>query len=239
LKTGFRGIEWLSARISSRKMLADLIEKVGLETFEKLAVNILEYRRTGRLLLDLSLTRSLLGAESEIFQELSNKYKIDKADVRNSVNALSYLLREVITTKRERLIESFSRDEKILDKAIALVEVGERLIYKYPEIRERFYLTTFSKTSYLGDIDWEIVIKVVEPPIYEFEEKDRFPACILRFLLEKPSTIMRPLFPEEPVKEFVFEASLNDINRLIGIFSEIKNKLMEINKDLVEGRAGE
>lgn len=224
----------MSERVSSKKMLSDLIEKLGLETFEKLAMDLLEYRRSNRILLDISLARSFVGGETKIFEELSNKYKIDKADVRNTINALSYLLRTIIITKREEAIEKFGEDGKLSNKAVALVELGERLICKYPEIRERFYLTTFSKTSYIGDIDWEIVIKAIEPPVYEFEKRDRFPACILRFILEKPQSLTRPFFSEERLRELVFEASLSDIEKLITMFTEIRNKIMEVNKELME-----
>jgi hypothetical protein len=222
----------LSERVSSRKLLADLIEKLGIETFEKLAIDLLEYGRSGRILLDISLTRSLVGGEAKIFDELSDKYKIDKVHVRNALNSLSYLLRTVIANKREVAMEKFSIDEKLSSKASALVEMGERLINRYPELRERFYLTTFSKTSYIGDVDWEIVIKVVEPQIYEFEKKDRFPVCILRFILEKSPLITRPFFPRQ--KELVFEASLSDVEKLVTIFSEIRDKMIKVNKDLME-----
>lgn len=226
----------MGERVSSKKMLSNLIDKLGLETFEKLAVDILEYSRSGRILLDVSLTRSLVGGETKLFEELSNKYKINVTYVRNAISALPYLLRTVITAKREDAIKRFAEDEKLSDKAPVLVEIGERLIRKYPEIRERFYITTFSKTNYIGEIDWEIVIKAIEPPIYEFEKKDRFPACILRFILEKPQPPTRPFFREERQREIVFEMSLSEIEKVIAIFTEIRSKMIEVCKELTEVR---
>jgi len=228
----------LSKRASPKKILSDVIEKIELEIFENLAIDILEYRKSGEVLIDLSLLRSLLGAEDTILQNLSKKYQIEKNDIRDMLDALSYLLKERLVTEQKKLIEKFGQDEKLANKATRLVEIADKLLQKYPDIRERFYLTTFSKTNYIGGIDWEIVIKVVEPPIYGFEKRDRFPVCVLRFLLERSSSLIYPLPPlEERIKEFIFEASLSDINKLIETLSTIKEKMVEVNRELV--REGE
>lgn len=228
----------MSKRASPKKILSDVIGKIELEIFENLAIDILEYRKSGEVLIDLSLLRSLLGAEDTILQNLSKKYQIEKNDIRDMLDALSYLLKERLVTEQKKLIEKFGQDEKLANKATRLVEIADKLLQKYPDIRERFYLTTFSKTNYIGGIDWEIVIKVVEPPIYGFEKRDRFPVCVLRFLLERSSSLIYPLPPlEERIKEFIFEASLSDINKLIETLSTIKEKMVEVNRELV--REGE
>jgi hypothetical protein len=223
-------------RTSAKETLAKILGIISLSDFENLAIDVLENRKSGKVYFDLSVLRTSLGLEDGTAKTLSEKFHIDKTDVRNALMALVYLFRGILTGGPETLERELERIEKIGDKSKGLVEIGEKLLQRFPDIRERFYVSTFCKTNYLGDIDWEIVLKVVEHPIYGFEKRERFSVCVLRFLLERPISAVRPFVGREPGAIPVFEASLSDIEKIIATFSEIRDKMKETTKEFVMER---
>lgn len=219
-------------RLSPKESLPYIVAKIGLSNFESLATDLLESRKDGKAVFEVSISRSISGIEDDTITNLSQKYNVAKEEVNNALSALHYLFKQLLTNKRDSLIEKLKQVENIGDKANSIVEIGERLDKKFPDIRERFYVTTFCKTTYYGDIDWEIVYKVIEHPTYHFEKKERFPVCVIRLILEKPMSVVRPLYPQIRKNEFVFEVSPSDIDHIIATLSSIKEKMEEAKREI-------
>ena len=219
-------------KIIKEKALETVLEKISLSEFEGLAVDLLEERRFEKTVFDFSLMRSFTGYEDVVGKELAKKHNIEEASLGMMLNGLVYLLRGLFTKKRSELLKEFEQNRKMRDKAGDLVKIADRLDKRFPDIRERFYVTTCSKTNFLGDIDWEIVIKAIEAPVYGFEKSERFPVCVLRVVLEKSVPIVRPYTSTEPRSELTFEASSSDLDRMISTLLNIKKKMTSLRKEL-------
>lgn len=221
----------MSKQLSGIDGLAGLTEKLDLATFENLAKDMLNYRRTGDFVFELALMKSTYGTSEKLLQDLANKYKIDKITTRNMINALAYLFRKLMT-ERGRFVETLKR--KIADKAEKLVAIGDKLLVEYPEIRQMFFIRTFCKTRYFVEMDWEISVKTEEPSDYGFEKLDRFPVCTLRFFLEDPATLRYPNL-RHGRNDIVFETSSSDIDEIIKTLSEAKTKLASLKMESTGG----
>lgn len=217
---------------SFTKNLEIIFEKINLETFEAIATEILESRNPDNLIFDISVRRSVTGMDSEIMDRFSKKYKVNEALLQNMLGVIASLLRTLLMGRKESALKEFKKNAKLADRASKLFEIGENLLKKFPNISNRFFVASFSKTYILEDLDWEVVLKVAEPLGTGFEKKDRFQACVLRFLMEKSPSLMGSRSGRERKTEFVFEASLDDINKLIMTLSNIKERMMEMQREL-------
>lgn len=213
--------------------LAEVLQKVSLETYESVAFEMFELRKADKITVDLSVSEMAMGVDREILEGLSKKYEVDSDLLRKMLSSIGLLLRNVIAEDRDETIRNLKENEKLVDKAEKLIEIGEKLTKRYPEVSERFAIISFCKTSFFKDVDWEIVLKVMQPDEVGFEKRDRFLVCVLRFLLGRSRAIVRPDEPEEKAPEFVFEATTGDINRLIVTLSRIRDKMLETKKELL------
>jgi hypothetical protein len=226
-------VENMSIKKTALDNLSEVISKVAFDNFYSLNNDLLNFRKTEDVVFTISLGKTALGHSNKAATSISEKYKVDKEFTRNAINALSYLLRKLLSNDRQKVIDTLKEKEELKEKAESIVEIGEKLLREFPDIRQGYFLRTFCKTLCLGEIDWELSVKLVEPELYGFEKRDRFPVCTLRLFLDPQPAIKS--MPHNEGRDVVFDISTEDVDTLIKTLTKIKEKYIEIEKELSTG----
>lgn len=206
-----------------------VISELDLELFKELSNDLLDLRRSGRIVFDIHPRGSIISYTPRVQDTFLDKYKISREKFSDMTEALGNALYRAMTNTEEEFLERL-RDKELVERAREMFIFANEKLDVYPEIKNRFLVMLHCKTRFLEDMDWEINLKTLQPSyVSEIEKPTVFPVCVLRLMLRRPSSVRRQVGPSEP-EALTMELSLDDVINLINTFSEIRDGMKKESK---------
>ena len=219
--------KYLPIEIEDLKSLA----KLSVPTFKNFLHEVLGRYEVGDMELDLSGGRSIVSMSLPLQKDLAKKQGISLEELESYIDSVVATL-HVSLTKMDTYILGLLKDMGKQDLAKRLKKkfsLTEEALKAHPQLRMRYLVTTFCKTRYLEEIEWETSLKIFQSHALK-EKMPKYPVSLVRFVLASPESFHGRY--ERPRPE-IFEVELcsRDIDKLIKSLKKMKEEIAKLEKE--------
>lgn len=214
--------------MSFYKKTEKILQEIDLEFFGKIASDVFTLAKTAKITFDVSVFRIRASYTQDFFAKLKKEYGIDRKASLDICELVGRIFRDAMAGNEEDVLEQFKTKNKIKKQVAELFKIANGILKENPWILDRFYILSFSKIGSLTDLGWQVDIKTADSTALIFEKSDRYSTCVLHFVLGTAAHGRE----KTEAKGFVFEASINDVEKLIRELSVVKEKMIEVKKEL-------
>lgn len=151
-------------------------------------------------------------------EELREKFHLTEDDLSKLMKDIMFFLISLVMGKEERVFEKFGETQEVKN-------VLDKLKHQLKNLVESLRFKSFCKTQYLEDFSWDVSIRVRQAGGIKMQ----FPLSVIKMSFSKVDSPLSLLLSEG--NSITFECTLQDIERMIESLEEIKNALIELQKE--------
>ena len=202
---------------------------LDLATFESLANDLSLLYEQNVIRFIFVGPRTAIGLPEPDQKILLKKYNLDPQKLGKYIRAILMSIHVVLGDEKEDFFETIkkAKDVKTANMFMDKAKLAEKLIEKYPTIRQGYLTYTFG-TKYLEDLEWSADLKVFHSASERAKEKHPvFPSATLRFDLSSGT--------ERDTDSFEFQVSQKDIDYMIKSLQGLRESMTNLTKKKIAG----
>ncbi|MGC1120912.1 MAG: hypothetical protein WBA22_07435 [Candidatus Methanofastidiosia archaeon] len=188
------------------------------EKMNEILDDIAEDYEKNKILISLSPSGYRFALHPQVEDELTKKFHLGEEDFDNLMSDVMLFVMSFVMDKEEKVFEEYGKTDSVVSTLATCKQKLKGLV-------ESLRFKLFCKTQYLEDLTWDASIRVRQ----NGGIKMRFPFSMIRMSFSKPDSSFSSVLGGE--NEITFECTLQDVEKMIESLGDIKNALIELQKE--------
>ena len=195
-----------------------MIFEMDSEKLEKILNNLKKNYKNDKIMINLSPSGYGYAMHPRTEEEFREEFCLTEDDFNKLMNDMMFILISLVMDKEERVFKEYGKTQKAEN---VLNEIKQQMKNFIESLRFKL----FCKTQYLEDFSWDVSIRVRQTGGIKMQ----FPLSVIKMSFSKAGSPFSPILGE--ANSITFECTLHDIEIMIESLEEIKNTLVELQKE--------